>query len=143
VPLRTLLWWGTAFAIIQIVPVLACHNTVQVMLFGAAAGLLGGFATAAYFDLLFRACPKGLEGTGSMLAMSGFALAVRSGDLFGTWLYQRGGFTLAILITTAVYALMIPTLFFVPPGLVATREGERPDEEAPIVPLPLAAPEAA
>ena len=31
-------------------------------------GLFGGFATAAYMDLIMRSCPVGLEGTGVMLS---------------------------------------------------------------------------
>lgn len=127
-PLWRLLGWGTAFAVIQVLPILLCRTTLHLMLFASAAGLLGGFGTAAYFDLLFRSCPTGLEGTASMLAISGVNLAVRGGDLFGTWLYQRGSFTLPILLTTVVYLLIIPVLFFIPRSLVATREEEEVKE---------------
>jgi len=71
-------------------------------------------ADAARKSFERRSCPKRLEGTGMMIADTGYFIAVRFGDLFGSWLYVRGGFSLAAWITTAVYALMLPMLLFVP-----------------------------
>src|SRR5260370_13769667 len=63
-------------------------------------GLFGGFATAAYIDLIMRSCPKGLEGTAMMVAnTSTFALAGSAGNLLGSWIYSRGGFASAATIT--------------------------------------------
>lgn len=93
-----------------------------------AIGLLGGFASAAYIDLLIRSCPKGLEGTGIMLGISGSVASMRGGDLFGTWLYLHGGFGVAIGATVAAYALIAPVLLFVPRHVTCFREGERADE---------------
>lgn len=123
-PLRPLLWWGTLFAVVQILPVIWCRTPVHVLLFGAGVGLLGGFASSAYLDLVIRACPSGLEGTGSMLAISAMAIAIRAGDLFGTWLYGRGGFMAAIFTTTAVYCCIAPLLLIVPRSLTSSRDGE-------------------
>jgi hypothetical protein len=69
---------------------------------------------AAYWDLLIRACPKGLEGTAYMLAVSGVFIATGGGDLFGSWLYLRGGFGLAIAATTIASALILPILPTIP-----------------------------
>jgi MFS family permease len=89
-------------------------------------GLFGGFATAAYFDLIMRSCPKGLEGTAMMVAnTSMFALAGNSGNLLGSWIYSKGGFASAVIITTLATALIVPVLRAVPPELTATRDGER------------------
>jgi MFS family permease len=89
-------------------------------------GLFGGFATAAYFDLIMRSCPKGLEGTAMMLAnTSMFSNAGNSGNLLGSWIYSKGGFASAVIITTLATALIVPVLRAVPPELTATRDGER------------------
>jgi MFS family permease len=124
IPLRGLLWWGTLFAILQGPTALLAQSALSAMTAAALGGLLGGFATAAYFDLLMRACPEGLEGTGYMLAVSGIFVATRSGDLFGSWLYVRGGFVTSIVATTIATALIVLVIPFIPKHLIATREGE-------------------
>ena len=74
-------------------------------------GLFGGFATAAYIDLIMRSCPKGLEGTAMMVSQtSAFALAGNSGNLLGSWIYSKGGFASAVIITTLATALIVPVL---------------------------------
>ena len=94
-------------------------------------GLFGGFATAAYIDLIMRACPKGLEGSAMMLAnTSMFAIAGNAGNLLGSWIYSKGGFASAVIITTLATALIVPLLPTIPPHLISTRDGEPMDSEA-------------
>jgi hypothetical protein len=124
VPLRRLLWWGTWIAIIQGPVALFAQSAPSAMYVAIAAGLFGGFATTAYIDLLMRACPKGLEGTGIMLAVAGVAIATRAGDLFGSWIYSQGGFVSAIVATTLATALILPVLPTIPSRVTSTREGE-------------------
>jgi len=112
--LRSILFWSTLVAIPQMVPLLFIRSPEQAIWLAAILGLTGGVATAAYMDLLLRACPKGLEGTGIMMADTGYFIAVKFGDLFGAWLYERGGFALATWVTTGVYALILVVLRFVP-----------------------------
>ena len=72
--------------------------------------LMGGIATAAYFDLASRSCPPGLQGTRMMLVDGVLALSARGGDRLGTWIYSRGKanrFLYCIIDITAVYALII------------------------------------
>jgi hypothetical protein len=87
-------------------------------------GLFGGFATAAYMDLILRSCPEGLEGTGVMLSGAALAIAYNSGNLFGSWIYIQGGFILAVIVTTLATVLIVPILWWVPESVTATREGE-------------------
>jgi hypothetical protein len=88
-------------------------------------GLLGGFPTAAYTDLIMRSCPKGLEGSGMMLAfITTSATASNAGNLLGSWIYSKGGFTPAVIITTLATALIIPMLWWVPAEVTVGREGD-------------------
>ena len=125
VPLAKLLWWGTLFAVPQMVPLLFLHSANAVLLAAVPMGLMGGVANAAYMDLLIRACPRGLEGTLMMMAWSMYALAGNFGNLLGTDLYDHhGGFPACVLATTIVYALILPALLLVPRRLIATPDGQ-------------------
>jgi MFS family permease len=124
-PLSRLLWWGTIVAILQGPIMFLAQGPVSTIVVGVLYGLFGGFATAAYLDLIMRSCPKGLEGTAMMLAnTSAFALAGSTGNLLGSWIYSSGGFASAVIITTLATALIVPVLQSIPPALIATRDGE-------------------
>ncbi len=123
--LRRLLWWGTAVAVPQMVPLLFIHSVAAALIAAAPMGLMGGVASAAYIDLLIRSCPRALQGTTLMLSSALFFVAARFGDVLGTILYDRyGGFTVCVIAITAVYALILPTLLLVPKRLIASADGE-------------------
>ncbi len=123
--LAKLLWWGTLIGIPQMIPLLFVHSANEVLIAAVAMGLLGGLATAAYMDLLIRACPKGLEGTMMMLSWSMYALAVNVGNFWGTNIYQyHGGFVACVIATTIVYALIIPVILVAPKHLIASADAE-------------------
>jgi Na+/melibiose symporter-like transporter len=123
--LKRLLWWGTLIGIPQVIPLLFVHSANGVLFTAVLIGLMGGVCTAAYFDLIIRACPKGLEGTLMMLSWSLYALAGNLGNWWGTDLYDHhGGFFACVVATTIVYALILPTLLLVPDRLIATADGE-------------------
>jgi len=129
-PLRTLLIWGTAVGVPQFVPLLFVHSTTAALVAAAPIGLMGGVATAAYYDLMIRSCPRGLEGTVLMMAVGLYYIAGRFGDLLGTSLYDRfGGFGICVAAITITYALILPTILLVPKGLIATADGEVPKPE--------------
>jgi hypothetical protein len=122
---RTLLLWGAAIGVPQFAPLFLAHSVSAVMWVAAYIGLTGGLASAAFVDLLMRAAPKALQGTVMMMAGSLYWVAVRFGDVLGTYLYDyAGGFIACVLAITAVYALIIPVIFTIPRELIATREGE-------------------
>jgi Na+/melibiose symporter-like transporter len=124
-PLRTLLLWGTVVAVPQLVPLLFIHSITAALFAAIPIGLMGGVATAAYMDLIMRSCPRGLQGTTLMMSGSLFFIASRFGDVLGTTLYDHyGGFTACVIATTLVYALILPTLWLVPPHLTATADGQ-------------------
>ncbi|HEX2817814.1 MAG TPA: MFS transporter, partial [Phenylobacterium sp.] len=124
-PLRTLLWWGTVFAVPQMVPLMFIPSVNGALVGAAAVGLMGGVATAAYIDLIIRSAPPGLQGTTWMMAISLYWIAIRFGDVLGTHLYERfGGFGVCVIAITAVYALILPVLLLVPKRLIATADGE-------------------
>jgi Na+/melibiose symporter-like transporter len=122
--MRSLLWIGTIFGILQGPPLLFAHNYSETMAAGVAFGLLGGFGSAAYWDLLLRCCPKGLEGTATMMGWSLFWIASKSSDFLGSWLYDHGGFLQTIVVTTVAYILIVPLLFMIPKAILDSREGE-------------------
>ena len=67
-PLSRLLWWGTIVAILQGPIMFLAMGPTSTIIVAILYGLFGGFATAAYIDLIMRSCPKGLEGTAMMVA---------------------------------------------------------------------------
>ena len=130
-PLKTLLLWGTVFAVPQMVPLLFIHSVTQALIAAIPIGLMGGLATGAYLDLIIRSCPRGLQGTTLMMSSSLYFVVVRFGDVLGTHLYDRyGGFTVCVIAITTVYALILPALLLVPKYLTATADGQAPELEA-------------
>ena len=124
-PLKTLLWWGTIFAIPQNVPLLFTHSVPAALMVAVPIGLMGGVATGAYMDLIIRSCPRGLQGTLLMMSASLYYAVTRFGDILGTVLYDRyGGFTACVAAITLVYALILPVLLLVPKSLIATSDGQ-------------------
>lgn len=127
VSLNKLLWWGTIVAVPQMIPLNFIHSADLALILAVPIGLMGGVATAAYFDLAMRACPAGLQGTLMMLVEGVLALSARAGDLLGSWIYNSDavhGFTYCVIATTAVYALILPLIPLTPKALIATRDGE-------------------
>jgi len=134
VSLRKLLWWGTIVAVPQMIPLAFIHSGTLALVLAMPIGLMGGIATASYFDLAMRSCPPGLQGTLMMMVDGVFVLSARGGDLLGSEIYASSpvhGFTYCVIATTIVYALILPIISLVPKGLVATADGERnPQVEA-------------
>lgn len=127
-PLRILLWWGTVAAIPQFVPLVFIQSVAQAFIAAAAAGLMGGLATAAYWDLIIRSCPRGLQGTMLMMSSSLFFIVSRFGDVLGTRLYDYyGGFAACVIAIAIVYTLILPTLLLIPKRLIATADGRAPE----------------
>jgi hypothetical protein len=125
-PLKLLLIWGTVFAIPQMIPLLLIDTVTGALIAALPIGLMGGLATAAYMDLIIRSSPTGLQGTVLMMASGLYYIAVRFGDVLGTTLYSfHGGFPTCVIAITAVYALILPTLWLIPKNLVATPDGQK------------------
>jgi hypothetical protein len=123
--LRTLLWWGTAGAVLQWSPILFAHTADQALVAAIPIGLMGGIAQAAYVDLAIRSCPKGLQGTMSAMLVACYWFSYRMGDLWGAEIYDhQGGFRMAVFATIGVYALILPLLLLVPRRLIDTADGE-------------------
>lgn len=127
VPLNKLLWWGTIIAVPQMVPLAFIHSANLALVMAVPIGLMGGIATAAYYDLSMRSCPPGLQGTLMMLVDGVFVLSARGGDLLGSWIYNSSpthGFLYCVIAITIVYALILPAILLVPRQLIATADGE-------------------
>jgi predicted MFS family arabinose efflux permease len=124
--LGSTLWWGTAVGVLQGPIMFMVQSPASAIVVAVLNGLFGGFPTAAYTDLIMRSCPKGLEGSGMMLAfITTSATASNAGNLLGSWIYSRGGFAPAVIITTLATALIIPMLWWwVPAEVTVGREGD-------------------
>jgi Na+/melibiose symporter-like transporter len=128
VSLNKLLWWGTIVAVPQLIPLAFVHSAYLAVVLAVPIGLMGGVATAAYYDLAMRSCPAGLQGTLMMMVDGVFALSNRGGDLLGSKIYNSSptnGFIYCVAATTIVYALILPLILLVPKRLIATADGER------------------
>ena len=129
--LRKLLIWGTVIAVPQMIPLAFIHSAGVAVWLAIPIGLMGGIATASYFDLAMRSCPPGLQGTLMMLVDGVFVLSARGGDLIGSKIYDGypvNGFTYCVIATTIVYACILPLIFLVPRHIMATRDGEESAE---------------
>jgi xanthosine utilization system XapX-like protein len=127
ISLNKLLWWGTIVAIPQMVPLAFIHSGTLAQVLAAPIGLMGGVATAAYFDLAMRSCPPGLHGTLMMLVDGVYVLSQRGGDVLGSKIYNSSpahGFLYCVIATTAVYALILPLILLIPKKLISTSDGE-------------------
>ena len=123
--LASMLWWGTVVAIAQGPIMFFAQSPTSAIVVAVLYGILGGFPTSVYVDLIIRSCPKGLEGTAMMLAVTtAWILASNSGNLLGSWIYARGGFTSAVIITTLATALIVPMLWWIPGNITMGRDGE-------------------
>jgi predicted MFS family arabinose efflux permease len=128
---RKLLWWGTIVAVPQMVPLAFVHSGGLVLILAVPMGLMGGVATAAYYDLAMRSCPPGLQGTLMMLVSAGIMLASRGSDLLGAKLYASSptnGFLYCVVATCVVYALILAVIPWIPKHLIATADGEKNSE---------------
>src|SRR6202034_1126893 len=127
VSLKKLLWWGTVITVPQMIPLALVNSANLALLMAVPIGLMGGVASAAYYDLAMRSCPRGLQGTLMMMVDAVFQLAYRGGDLVGSWIYASSpanGFLYCVLVTAAVYTLILPLILLVPKELIATADGE-------------------
>jgi MFS family permease len=123
-PFSRWLWWGTVLGILQPAVMLCALGTRSAMLVGMIGGLMSGLGQVAFLDLVIRSCPRGLEGTGIMLATAAYVFAINLGNVFGSWIYAQGGFSTAMFITAVSTALILPVIWIVPPAITASREGE-------------------
>lgn len=124
IPLRKLLWWGTILGTIGGPVYLLIHSFAQAVAISVLVGLLLGVTNASFTDLLMRSYPVGLEGTGDAIVGSLASLVSVGSNILGSWLYEKGGFGLALGVTTGVSALILPALLLVPRAVSATCDGE-------------------
>jgi MFS family permease len=121
---KPLLYWGTFLGVIGAPTFLLIHSPGQANIVCLIAGASCGIAVSAYFDLLFRCCPKELEGVAFMVSYAAFTLAADGSDILGSFLYEKGGFGLALAISMAFTALIFVPLIFLPKSATAPHEGE-------------------
>jgi Na+/melibiose symporter-like transporter len=123
--LRPLLWIGFTLAVFQMCPLLLVDDAGGAIVAAAMMGILGGLAQAALVDLVIRSAPLGSQGTVMMLFYASYYFSGRFGDLLGTWIYDKhGGFIPVVIVTVIVYVLILPVILLVPRRLTTTKDGE-------------------
>lgn len=135
--LKTLLWVGTILTVPQMMPLAFIHSAQMALWLALPIGMMGGIAAAAYYDLAMRSCPPGLQGALMMMVDGVYLLSYRGGDILGAQIYSSSpthGFLYCALATTAVYALILAVIPFIPKDLIATSDGEaNPRVEAEVM----------
>jgi MFS family permease len=124
---RALLWASALIGVPQMIPLLFAHTGGSALLMAVPMGMMGGMASAAFYDLAIRSCPPGLQGTFMMLVVALMALAFRGSDLLGSWIYASSpahGFQYCVLAMVSVYALILPIIALVPRHITATTDGQ-------------------
>ena len=136
-PLRKLLWWAAIAGVPSMIPLAFIHSGHLALIMAVPMGLLSGFGSSAFYDLAIRSCPPGLQGTLMMLVDSVNNLAFRGSDVLGTKIYGLSpthGFLYCVIAMTAIYALILPTILFVPKDLIETSDGEpNPEVDAELL----------
>ena len=123
--LRPLLWVAFSIQVVQVVPLLLVHDAVDALYAAVPLGLMGGLVGGSMVDLVIRSAPRGCHGSTMMLFLGCYYFSSRAGDFLGTWIYDNhGGFIPTVIVTTIVYALILPVLLLVPKRLTATKDGE-------------------
>jgi MFS family permease len=123
--LSRLLWIGTILGIATNGLFLLIHSPLQAYCVAALLGFLLGMANSAFMDLAMRTYLKGREGIAGALVGTGGSIAGVTSDLFGAWLYEKGGFGLALGISTVFTTLILVVLPFIPHHIRQPKEGEQ------------------
>ncbi len=126
--LRPLLYWGTFLGVLGCPVFLLIHSPTQAYVVGFLAGVSLSIGLCSFNDLLIRCCPTDLEGVAFLLVLAARSLAADTSDIFGSWLYEKGGFGLALAATTLTTGAIFVVLPFIPHAVTAHREGERLSE---------------
>jgi MFS family permease len=128
VAMRKLLWWAGIIGVPGMIPLMFIRSTQSAIVAAVVEGLLSGMAAVAFGDLAIRSCPPGLQGTLMMLLDGMMWVAMRGGDVVGSWLYGMSamrGFLYCVIAMTTGYALILPVIALVPKDITATADGER------------------
>jgi len=118
---------------INIVPgflYLLIRGPVGAIAVSATVGLLTGFVIVALFDMLTRFTPHGLEGSSTAIGYSVFGLAGAVGDIVGSTVYTRTGFTPCLVMDAVATALILPILPRLPELTAAMND--RPSPPVPV-----------
>ncbi len=122
-PFRKLAYVGTVGGIVGAALFWFTTDAPTAYVFSLLAGLSCGIPVGAYNDLIIRSCPKEYEGAAFMLFASAGFLASDVSDLFGAWLYDKGGFGLALLVTAITTGLILVVLALVSRKITDPVEG--------------------
>jgi hypothetical protein len=123
--LRPLLYTGTLLGVLGCPIFLLIRNAAEANVISFLAGASLGIGLCAYSDLLIRCCPPELEGAAMLFTGAMSAIAGDSSDIVGAWLYEKGGFGLALGATTVITACIFLVLAMIPRRLTEPPEGEK------------------
>jgi MFS family permease len=123
--LRTLLYMGTFLGVLGCPIFLLIHNQIEANIISFLAGASLSIALCAFNDLLIRCCPRDLEGAALLFVGAMSAIAGDTSNILGAWLYEKGGFGLALAVSTLFTGLIFGVLPFIPSRLTTPHEGKR------------------
>lgn len=130
VPLKKLLWISVSINIVPGFLYLLIRTSAGAIVVSAVVGLLTGFIIVALFDMLTRYTPHGLEGSSTAIGYSVFGLAGAVGDILGSTIYARVGFTPCLILDALATAMILPLLPHLPESGAATNN--RPPSQMPV-----------
>jgi predicted MFS family arabinose efflux permease len=137
--LGPLLWVSMILGIIVAPSALLMHDYSSAIAIQILVGVVWGVGNAALYDLMLRSYPEGLHGTGAMVMAGIYSGAYMFSDWWGSWIFERGGFGTAMLITTITSLCMLPVLLWIPKNIMASRDGESHDPKPVAYPAPAGA----
>ena len=120
--LRRLLYAGLIVGVFGCIGIIFARNYATAVLAAAWFGASCGLGNVAVNDLMIRAAPSQREGLSLMLTMASIILFIDISDLVGSFLYEHGGFGLAMGVTSAIPALLIGAVILLPGSLVDRKE---------------------
>ena len=123
--LRPLLTIGTILGALGCPLFLLIHSTTGAYVIAFFAGASLSIAICSFRDLLIRCCPTALEGAAFLFVGAVSTIAGDTSDIFGSWLFEKGGFGLALAVTTLTTGSILGVLPFIPRAITDHKEGER------------------
>jgi predicted MFS family arabinose efflux permease len=120
-----LIWVAMILAVPQMLLLGFIDSKFSALVMAIPMGLLGGLAYGALYDLAIRSCPYGLQGSFMMLVAGVKAFSDRGSDVIGSIIYDANpgnGLMICALITTVVYALIVPIIKLIPNDIIRTPE---------------------
>jgi hypothetical protein len=127
--LHKVLWSAIAFNALTRWGYLLYVDFASAALVEAASGVSGVFLLLAILDLAARTSPKRAEASCFAILMACYGVGLKSGTLWGSWIYERAGFH-ALAVTSGLSTLAVGLLLgLIPARLLGVDEVPAPEPD--------------